>query len=96
MNAKTATLAALAFCAGTYAHAGIYKCVQPDGIIEYSGLPCGPNETRDYVTGDTFSVTTRSPAASKEALRAPMSDREIRRQQQMAAESAQTETGAAQ
>lgn len=91
MRSTTALLAAIALCAGTAAHAGIYKCVQQDGKIEYSSVPCGPTESVDYITGDTFSVSTRCPNAGRSAVSAPLGDREIRRQQRMAGEAGQSE-----
>ncbi len=59
----------------------IYKCVQPDGRLEYSNVSCGALEAIDYITGNTFSIISRGAGVDP-----PLSDQAIRRQQRMAAE----------
>ena len=83
-----AAIATAVLSGPTPAAAALYKCVGADGRIEYSSMPCGPDESVDYITGDTFSVTTRSRCPRAKDPKVPLSGREIQRQRRMADEAA--------
>jgi hypothetical protein len=64
-------------CLGAPAHATVYKCVTDDGHIEYSTIPCGPQERPTEFNEDaTFSGYSRYGSGYS----APVSDYDKRRQ----------------
>ncbi|MGB5834020.1 MAG: hypothetical protein WBG92_18820 [Thiohalocapsa sp.] len=67
----------------------IYKCVQPDRYLEYSNVPCAPDEGAAYITGETFSVVSKRGAG----VGPPVNIDAIRRQQRMAADAKEPTSG---
>jgi hypothetical protein len=88
MKPAIAVVAVLSVAVPLPGAAALYKCVSAEGRVEYSNVPCGPTETVDYITGDTFSMTSNSRCPKVKDPAPPISSREIRRQQGMAEEAA--------
>jgi hypothetical protein len=75
---STALLGSLLLFLAADGHAqfpAIYKCMQQDGRIEYSAAPCGPNEERENVYGDTFSVYGSGRGGNGGGIRPPLQPR---------------------
>jgi hypothetical protein len=63
------------------AQAAIYKCLQADGRVEYSSMPCGPTEEPTTFSQDaTFSTLGRHSQRRSAATAPPISDYDKRRQ----------------